>query len=144
MKDSGDGQGSVEYRLGTFGAKAEGAQEGLRDLSKRVDDGFGRQNQRIDDLSKRVDDGFERQNQRIDDLSKRVDDGFERQDQRIDDLSNRVDDGFREAKEGDQKRPREAEPGGQLKRRLREAEARSIEERLQGEQQAPRRPFDTL
>ena len=116
MKDSGDGQGSVEYRLGTLGAKAEGAQEGLKDLSKRVDDGFGRLDQRIDDLSKRVDDGFERQNQRvddgfgrldqrIDDLSKRVDDGFERQnqrvddgfgrlDQRVDDLSKRVDDGF--------------------------------------------------
>ena len=106
MKDSGDGQGSVEYRLGTLGAKAEGVQEGLKDLSKRVDDGFGR-GQRQDDLSKRVDDGFGSQDQRLDDLSKRVDDGFERQNQRVDDLSKRVDDGFREAEAGGRKGPRE-------------------------------------
>ena len=80
MKDSGDRQGSVEYRHGTLGAKAEVLLEGLNALSRKVDDGFGRQRQEVNS-------DVEKQNQGIDAVfrrhRKKIKSDFEKQSQRI-------------------------------------------------------------
>ena len=76
MKDSGDRQGSVEYRHGTLGTEAEGLLEELKALSRRVDDGFKRQRQETENLSREARRDLKEQNRKIDD-------GFERQRQEV-------------------------------------------------------------
>ena len=70
---------SVGYQLGELNGKTEGLQEGLKELTKRVDE-----------LTKRVDNGFERQTQATNELRQEVKSDREKQTQEFNDRFDRI------------------------------------------------------
>ena len=109
VKNSGDGQGSAESRLGALEARTEILQESVKDLTKKVEDGFERQRQEIkDDLEKQrqetgglrqeIKDDLEKQRQETGGLRQEIKDDLEKQRQEnkdnLEKQNKRIDDGF--------------------------------------------------
>lgn len=75
---------TVAYQLGELRARTESLQEGVNDLSKRVDAGFERQRQETKD-------GLEKQSQETGSLRQETKEALQRIDDRFDKLNERFD-----------------------------------------------------
>ena len=75
---------TVAYQLGELSSRTESLQEGVNDLSKRVDAGFERQRQEMKD-------GLEKQSQETGSLRHETSEALQRIDDRFDKFNERFD-----------------------------------------------------